>query len=127
MLITVKDGVLYCGERPIPAEDSVLEDLPRERLVISSIDRVRQQIFVYTSSPLTGKMIVFIGDSIYCESENRWIDYSFTHRFEAKIGEDIIPVPNSKTRCAYIWINPQSTFLKDYRVGSFLTFCEVNQ
>ena len=125
MQVTVQNGVLCCGGLPIPDEDPALKDRERKMMTIIGVDQQRRKIVLCVEKPLTGKTILFTGSSVYCESEKRYRDYTFMHRFEAKIGLDIVSAESRGGVLTYLWVNPQETFIKDHRVGHILIFIEI--
>jgi hypothetical protein len=125
MQVTVQDGVLCCGGVPIPDEDPALKNRERKTMTIIGIDRQDRKIVLCAEKPLTGRTILFTGSKVYCEREKEYIDYAFLHRFEAKIGLDIVLAESRGGVPIYLWINPQETFIKDYRIGHILIFIEI--
>lgn len=124
MEVTMKDKILCCGGVPIPDDDPKLKDKKRKKMTIIGIDQKKERIVICTEKPLDGRPILFIGSSVYCKEERRYMNYLFLDRFFIK-KESIIPMGNRGNVPTYLWVDPQETFIKNHRVGHILTYIEI--
>jgi len=124
MELTVKDGIFYCGDKPMPCDDPALSGCERKYLTIIGINHQARQIVVSSGEPLAGKKILFIEMGIYREGEKQYTYSPFAQRFEARIADNAHSA-NEKRALTYLWTNPQEYFLDDYHIGHILTFVEL--